>query len=145
MRKDGDKMLKKLNTIHLVLEILVFLLLPLGFILWGINSPSTFVMVLVSLLLAHPLVYLVMMLIKEAKVIEYDSQGLSAVCMGSTILLGCLIWYLFFHLEFNYASTITLWYGIVILAFSLPVIICYILAMVAEKKKGKGGPKFIKR
>ena len=35
--------------------------------------------------------------------------------MVLTILLGCLIWYLFFHLDFVFANTIGLWYGVLLL------------------------------
>ena len=137
-------MIKKLNNIHLALEIIILLIIPLVLFLTSWDDPNLFVTVLVCLLLAHPLLYLVMMLIKESKVLEYDTPKYAPICMGITILLGCVIWYAFFHIEFIFVQWISFWYGCVLIAFSLPIVVCHILSKIFAKKKNNG-PKFIKK
>lgn len=138
-------MIKKLNLIQIVLEVLILVLIPLWFIIWGVNSPTTYIMTLFCLLIVHPIVYSIFLVIKEAKIMDYDSPKYVLVCMGITLLLGCVIWYLFFHLSFSFLNTISLWYALMLFAFSLPIVIVYLLAIFIGKKNNKGGPKFIKR
>lgn len=138
-------MLKKLNNIHLALLIIILLFIPVVYIFYGWDSPNLFIAVLVCLLLAHPILYLVMMLIKEAKVLEYDTPKYAPICMGITIILGCIIWYGFFHLDFIFIHWISFWYGAVLIAFSLPIVVCQIISRILEKRKNSNGPKFIKK
>ena len=66
-------MLKKLNIIHIVLIVIDLLIIPVVGFLNGFDTPDTFIATLTTVLLAHPLIYLIMMVIKEAKILEYDT------------------------------------------------------------------------
>ena len=134
-------MLKKLNYIHLALEIVNFSVILIVMIISGYDSPNLFITALVCLLLVFPILNLLFVLIKEAKILEYNSSKMFSTCMSSMVLLGCLIWYLFFHLEFNYLQTLGLWYGCLLLAFALPILVCDIIGR--KKDKNSNGPKFI--
>ncbi|MDE7162186.1 MAG: hypothetical protein K2N65_05455, partial [Anaeroplasmataceae bacterium] len=75
----------------------------------------------------------------------YEEPRFMPLCMVLTILLGCLIWYCFFHLTFVFTNTIGLWYALVLLAFAIPYIIYKIITFISEKrKKNSNGPKIIK-
>lgn len=136
-------MIKKLNVIHIVLEVLVLSSILVVILIGGFVSPLLFNTLLISLLLVHPMLYLVMMVIKEASDINYDTPKLAPVCMGLTILLGCLIWYLFYHLDHSFIKTYTLWYGVILLAFAIPMLICNLISRFKKEDEEKG-PKFIK-
>lgn len=139
-------MLKKLNIIQYVLMgICLLIILPVGFIK-GFDTPETFITVLCCVLLGCPLIYLIMMLFRETFVLEYDTPRMMPFCMVSIILLGCLIWYLFFHVEHVFANSIGLWYGAVLLALAIPYMIMKLIDFILSKKKNKNnnGPKFIK-
>ncbi len=137
---------KKLNIVHIVLLIIdILVILIVGFF-QGFLSPNTFIAVLSTVLLAHPLIYLIMMLIKTSLITEYEAPKFMPLCMVLTILLGCLLWYCFFHITFVFANTIALWYGLVLLAFSLPYIVYKIATKISDlKKKNQKGPKFLKK
>ena len=138
-------MLKKLNIIHIVILILDIAIIPIVGFIQGFESPNTFVAVLATVLLAHPLIYLIMMLIKTSMIIDYQEARFMPLCMVLTILLGCLIWYCFFHITFVFANTIGLWYALVLLAFAIPYIIFKIVTWVTDKKSKDGkGPKIIR-
>ncbi|MDE6660889.1 MAG: hypothetical protein K2J93_03570, partial [Anaeroplasmataceae bacterium] len=109
-------------------------------------SPDTFIAVLSTILLAHPLIYLIMMAIKTSMVLDYESPRFMPLCMVLTMLLGCLIWYCFFHITFVFANTIALWYALVLLAFAIPYIVYKIVTWVTDKKSNKKdrGPKIIR-
>lgn len=136
-------MLKKLNIIHLILLIIDILIIPVIGIIYGFDSPNTFVTVLSTILLAHPLIYLIMMIIKEAKVLEYDTPRFMPLCMVLTILFGCGIWYAFFHIEHIFEHKRLLWYSLVLIAFTLPNVIVNILDRVVKNKKDNK-PKIIR-
>lgn len=139
----GDKMLKKLNIIHIVLIVIDLLIIPVVGFLNGFDTPDTFIATLTTVLLVHPLIYLIMMVIKEAKILEYDTPRFMPLCMVLTILLGCAIWYAFFHIEHVFEHRRLLWYSLVILAFALPVFIVNILDRVVKNKKDNK-PKIIR-
>ena len=139
----GDKMLKKLNIIHIVLIVIDLLIIPVVGFLNGFDTPDTFIATLTTVLLAHPLIYLIMMVIKEAKILEYVTPRFMPLCMVLTILLGCAIWYAFFHIEHVFEHRRLLWYSLVILAFALPVFIVNILDRVVKNKKDNK-PRIIK-
>ncbi len=137
---------KKLNIVHIVLLIIDILVIPIVGFFQGFLSPNTFIAVLSTVLLAHPLIYLIMMLIKTSLITEYEAPKFMPLCMVLTILLGCLLWYCFFHITFVFANTIALWYGLVLLAFSLPYIVYKIATKISDlKKKNQKGPKFLKK
>lgn len=139
------KLLKKLNILHIALLVLdAVVVLVLGFIL-GWSTPPFFIAILVGLLLVHPLIYLILMLMKESMVLEYDTPRFAPACMVFTLLAGCLIWYLFFHIEFQFSYWINAWYASILLAFSLPMIICKILQKRSdEKRRNSKGPKVVR-
>ena len=139
----GDIMLKKLNIIHLILLILDLLIIPVIGFIYGFDSPNTFIAFLSTILLAHPLIYLIMMVIKEAKILEYDTPRFMPLCMVITILFGCAIWYAFFHIEHVFEHQRLLWYSLVLIAFTLPVVLVNILDKVIKNKKDDK-PKIIK-
>ncbi|MDE7263311.1 MAG: hypothetical protein K2N64_01440 [Anaeroplasmataceae bacterium] len=137
-------MLKKLNIIHIVLLVIDIAVIPLVGFLQGFDSPSTFIAVLTTVLLVHPLLYLIMMLFKTSLVAEYEESRFMPLCMVLTILLGCLIWYCFFHITFVFANTIALWYGLVLLAFAIPYLIFKLITWLTDRRKKNGkGPKII--
>ncbi len=136
-------MLKKLNIIHIIILIIDLLVIPLVGFLKGFDSPHTFIAFLCTVLLGHPLIYLTMMLFKTSMVKEYEAPKYMPLCMVLTILFGCLIWYIFFNVEHIFIQNIGLWYGSGLLAFTIPIIIFYILEKINSKKK-PNGPKFIK-
>lgn len=139
-------MLKKLNIVHIILLCINFAIIPLVGFMRGFDTPETFIAVLVTVLLAHPLLYLIMMLIKAYLIDSYEAQMFMPLCMVLTILLGCLLWYCFFHITFTFANTIALWYGLVLLAFSIPYCVYKVVSYFSEKKnKNQKGPKFIKK
>ena len=138
-------MLKKLNIIHLILLIIDLLIIPVVGVIKGFASPDTFIAVLSTVLLAHPLIYLIMMVIKEAKLITYDTPRFMPLCMVLTILLGCAIWYAFFHIEHVFEHRRMLWYSLVILAFATPNVVMFILdKVVGNKKNDNNTPKIIR-
>lgn len=137
-------MLKKLNIIHLTFLILVLAIIPIIGFLQGFLSIQTFIASLTTILLAHPLLYLIMMILKESLVLEYDTPKYMPFCMVLTILLGCLIWYLFFHLDFVFANTIGLWYGVLLLALAIPYLNRKLMEFINSRKKNKNGPKIVK-
>lgn len=138
-------MLKKLNIVHIVILILDLAIIPIVGFVGGFDSPDTFIASLATVLLGHPLIYLIMMVIKTSLVTEYDAPRFMPLCMILTILLGCLIWYCFFHISFVFADTIALWYALVLLAFAIPYFIYKLVSYVSEKKSKDGqGPKIIK-
>ena len=139
----GDKMLKKLNIIHLILLITILLIIPVIGFVKGFESPDTFITVLAVILLGHPLLYLIMMVIKEAKLITYDTPRFMPLCMVLTILLGCAIWYAFFHIEHVFEHRRMLWYSLVLLAFATPNVVVSILDKVVKNKKDDDKPKII--
>ncbi len=51
-------MLKKLNIVHIILLCINFAIIPLVGFMRGFDTPETFIAVLVTVLLAHPLLYL---------------------------------------------------------------------------------------
>ena len=136
-------MLKKLNIIHLILLILAVLIVPVVGFIYGFDGPNTFVATLSVMLLAHPLIYLIMMVIKEAKILEYDTPRFMPLCMVLTILFGCAIWYAFFHIEHVFEHQRLLWYSLVLIAFTLPVVIVNILDRVVKNNKDDK-PKIIR-
>lgn len=137
-------MLKKLNVIHIILLILDIAVIPLVGFLQGFDSPSTFIAVLTTVLLVHPLLYLILMLFKTSLVPEYEESRFMPLCMVLTILLGCLLWYCFFHITFVFSNTIALWYGLVLLAFAIPYLLFKLITWIADRrKKNDKGPKFI--
>lgn len=137
-------MLKKLNVIHIILLILDIAVIPLVGFLQGFDSPSTFIAVLTTVLLVHPLLYLILMLFKTSLVPEYEESRFMPLCMVLTILLGCLLWYCFFHITFVFSNTIALWYGLVLLAFAIPYLLFKLITWIAaRRKKNEKGPKFI--
>ena len=138
-------MLKKLNIIHLILLIIDLLITVIISLINGFNSPITFVTVLCALLFGHPLIYLIMMLFKESLILEYDTPKYMPLCMALTILLGCLIWYMFYNVDHVFTQTIGLWYGSILLAFSIPVFIVRIVEKLKKDKKDNNSPKFIKK
>jgi hypothetical protein len=140
----GDKMLKKLNIIHLILLIIDVLVIPVIGFIHGFETPTTFITVLVTVLLAHPLIYLIMMVIKEAKILTYDTPRFMPLCMVLTILLGCVIWYAFFHIEHVFERRRMLWYSLVLLAFAIPNVLVNILDRVVKNKKDDNKPKIIR-
>ena len=137
-------MLKKLNIIHIILLIIDLLIIPVVGFIKGFDTPNTFLTVLVTILLAYPLIYLVMMVIKEAKLITYDTPRFMPLCMVLTILLGCAIWYAFFHIEHVFEHRRLLWYSLVLLAFAIPNVVVNILDRVVKDKNNNNGPKIIK-
>ena len=137
-------MLKKLNIIYGILLGLMLCLIPLIGFLYGFASPTLFITVLCVVLLGHPILYLVILLIKEAKIFTYDSPPFAPLCMVITVLGGCLLWYLFYHIEFNFSYWIYLWYGCVLLVFAVPIIVFKIIALFRSKKSDKG-PKMMVR
>lgn len=138
-------MLKKLNIIHIILLVLDIAVIPIIGFIQGFDSPDTFIAVLATILLAHPLIYLIMMVIKTSLVAEYEEARFMPLCMILTILLGCLLWYCFFHITFVFANTIALWYGLVLLSFAVPYILFKILTWISDKKSKNGqGPKIIR-
>ena len=139
----GDKMLKKLNIIHLILLITILLIIPVIGFVKGFESPDTLITVLAVILLGHPLLYLIMMVIKEAKLITYDTPRFMPLCMVLTILLGCAIWYAFFHIEHVFEYRRMLWYSLVLLAFATPNVVVSILDKVVKNKKDDDKPKII--
>ena len=136
-------MLKKLNIIHLVLLMIDLLIIPVVGFVKGFQTPDTFITVLVTVLLAHPLIYLIMMVIKEAKLITYDTPRFMPLCMALTIILGCVIWYAFFHIEHVFEHKRMLWYSLVLLAFTIPNVVVNILDRVVKDKKDDNKPKII--
>ena len=136
-------MLKKINTIHLILLVLILLVIPVIGFFKGFQSPDTFVTVLAIILFGHPLLYLIMMVIKEAKLITYDTPRFMPLCMVLTILLGCVIWYAFFHIEHVFEHRRMLWYSLVLLAFATPNVVVNILDRVVKDKKDDNKPKII--
>ena len=136
-------MLKKLNIIHLVLLMIDLLIIPVVGFVKGFQTPDTFITVLVTVLLAHPLIYLIMMVIKEAKLITYDTPRFMPLCMALTIILGCVIWYTFFHIEHVFEHKRMLWYSLVLLAFTIPNVVVNILDRVVKDKKDYNKPKII--
>ena len=136
-------MIKKLDRIHLTLEMINFFVILIVLGIKGMDSPILFITALVCLMLVYPFLTLISTLIKEAKVIEYDSSKYIMICMSVIILIGCLMWYLFFNLNFNFINTIMLWYGFLFLGFSLPQFIWYLISKKIDKKK-ENGPRFIK-
>ncbi len=138
-------MLKKFNILHIVLLVLDIAVIPIVGFVQGFETPATFIATLATVLLAHPLIYLILMLVKTAAIIDYEEPRFMPLCMVLTILLGCLIWYCFFHLTFVFTDTIGLWYALVLLAFAIPYIIYKIITFISEKrKKNSNGPKIIK-
>ena len=138
-------MLKKLNIIHVVLLILVVAVIPVVGFIQGFDSPNTFITAVGMILLGHPLIYLIMMVVKTSMVLDYEAPRFMPLCMILTILLGCLIWYCFFHITFSFANTIALWYGLALLAFAIPYIIFKIVTWITDKKSKDGqGPKIIR-
>ena len=104
-------MLKKLNIVHIILLCINFAIIPLVGFMRGFDTPETFIAVLVTVLLAHPLLYLIMMLIKAYLIDSYEAQKFMPLCMVLTILLGCLLWYCFFHRKIRYYFINTIWNG----------------------------------
>ncbi|MDE6241875.1 MAG: hypothetical protein K2M08_05615 [Anaeroplasmataceae bacterium] len=138
-------MLKKLNIIHIILLIIDIAVIPIIGFIQGFDSPDTFITVLATILLGHPLIYLIMMLIKTSMILDYEAPRFMPLCMILTILLGCLIWYCFFHINFVFVNTIALWYGLVLLAFAVPYIIYKVVTWVTNRKPKDGqGPKIIR-
>lgn len=138
-------MLKKLNIIHIIILILDIAIIPIVGFLQGFKSPNTFITVLATVLLGHPLIYLIMMLVKTSIKLDYEEPRFMPLCMILTILLGCLIWYCFFHITFVFANTIGLWYALVLLAFAIPYIVFKVVTWVSDKKSKNGkGPKIIR-
>lgn len=139
-------MLKKLNIIHVTLLIIDLLVIPVIGFIYGFDTPTTFLTVLCTVLLGHPLIYLLMMVIKESKILEYDTPRFMPLCMVLTILLGCGIWYAFFHIEHVFEQRRMLWYSLVLLAFATPNVVVNILDMVVKRKKNNNDdkPKIIK-
>lgn len=138
-------MLKKLNIIHIVLLILDIAVIPIVGFLQGFETPAAFITVVVTILLAHPLIYLIMMCVKASMDMDYEAPRFLPLCMVLTILLGCLIWYCFFNVDFIFANTIALWYGLVLLAFAIPYILYKIITIISDKKKKNDkGPKIIR-
>ena len=72
-------MLKKLNIIYGILLGLMLCLIPLIGFLYGFASPTLFITVFCVVLLGHPILYLVILLIKEAKIFTYDSPPFAQV------------------------------------------------------------------
>ena len=83
------------------------------------------------------------MVIKEAKLITYDTPRFMPLCMVLTILLGCAIWYAFFHIEHVFEQRRMLWYSLVLLAFATPNVVVNILDKVVKNKKDDNKPKII--
>ena len=133
-------MLKKLTIIHIILVIIDLAIIPVVGFVSGFDSPSTFIATLCTLLLAYPIIYLVMMLFKEGLILEYDTPRFMPLCMVLTIIFGCLIWYLFFHVEHVFSQTIGLWYGSCLMALAVPYIVMKILDKFSDKNKG---PKIV--
>ena len=136
-------MLKKLNIIHLILVIIDILIIPVVGFSKGFLTPNTFIAVLVTVLLAYPMIYLIMMLIKEAKILTYDTPRFMPLCMVLTIIFGCAIWYAFFHIEHVFELRRMLWYSLVLLAFAIPNVVVNILDRVVKDKKDDNKPKII--
>ena len=137
-------MLKKLNIIHIILIVLDLLIIPVVGFIKGFESPETFITILATILLAHPLIYLIMMVIKEAKLITYDTPRFMPLCMVLTILFGCAIWYAFFHIEHVFELRRMLWYSLVLLAFATPNVVVMILDKFVKNKKDDDKPKIIR-
>ena len=138
-------MLKKLNVIHLISEVIIFAIAIIVFLVLGYMNPNSFITVLVVSNLIHPIVYMIMAAIKEAKVMDYSTSRFIPLCMGLTAILGCVIWYFFFNLEFKFTNTISLWYGVLLLSVLLPMLLTYFLKIHFENKKGHQGPKIIRK
>ena len=137
-------MLKKLNIIHIVLLIIDLLIIPVVGVLNGFDSPTTFIAVLCTVLMGHPMIYLIMMVIREAKILEYDTPRFMPLCMVLTIIFGCAIWYAFFHIEHVFEHRRMMWYSLVLLAFATPNVIVNVLDVVAKNKKKDNKPRIIK-
>ena len=137
-------MLKKLNIIHVILLIIDLLIIPVVGFVKGFLTPDTFLSVLVTLLLAHPLIYLIMMLIKEAKILTYDTPRFMPLCMVLTILIGCAIWYAFFHIEHVFEHRRMLWYSLVLLGLATPNVVVNILDKFFKNKNEDDKPKIIR-
>lgn len=137
-------MLKKLNIIHTILLVIDLLIIPVIGFVSGFESPTTFITILLTILIGHPLIYLIMMVIKEAKILQYDTKRFMPLCMVLTILFGCGIWYAFFHIEHVFEQRRMLWYSLVILAFATPNVLVYILDKVVKNKKNDDKPKIIR-
>lgn len=139
-------MLKKLNIIEYVLfAIDAIAVLVVGFI-QGFSSWNTYIAVVCGLLLAYPLIYLIMMVVKTSMINDYEEPRFMPLCMILIILLGCLIWYCFFHIAFIFAKTIALWYALALLALTIPYFIYKLLTYITNKKKNNSNdkPKIIK-
>ena len=136
-------MIKRLNYIHLALEIINFMIIPVVVIINGYDSPNVFIASMVCFMFVFPILNLVFTLIKESLVLEYDSSKFEVIAMGIIVLVGCLIWYLFYNLSFNYLNTFSLWFGCLLLAFIMPILICQIIEKYKENKSNNG-PKFIR-
>lgn len=139
-------MLKKLNIIEYVLfAIDAIAVLVVGFI-QGFSSWNTYIAVVCGLLLAYPLIYLIMMVVKTSMINDYEEPRFMPLCMILIILLGCLIWYCFFHIPFMFAKTIALWYALALLALTIPYFIYKLLTYITNKKKNNSNdkPKIIK-
>lgn len=134
----------KYKIAYAVLLILDLTIIPIVGFIQGFDTPATFIAVLCTVLFGHPLIYFILLLIKVFKSIEEINTHYFPLAMGLSIILGCLIWYLFYHVDFVYTSTISLWYGSVLLALSIPILIAKIVDKVMSKKKPDNGPKFIK-
>lgn len=138
-------MLRKLNIIYITLVILDVAIIPIVGFLQGFEMPATFIASLATVLLAHPLIYLIMMVVKTSMVDEYEAPKYMPLCMVLMILFGCIIWYCFFHMTFVFANTIGLWYGILLLSVAVPYFVYKILSYIAsKKKKDQNGPKIIR-
>lgn len=139
-------MLKKLNIIHIILLVLDIAVIPVVGFLQGFDSPNTFIAVLCTVLIGHPMIYLVMMILKEWLILDYDTPRFLPLCMVLTVLLGCLVWYLFFHLkEIVFAQSIGLWYSLILISFAVPIVVLKVVQYISSKKKDDGqGPKIIR-
>lgn len=137
-------MQKRLNIIHIILVVLDVIAIPVSGFLCGWSTPAFFVATLSCVAIIHPLLYLIMMLVREFTNINNETPRYAPACMVLTLLAGCLVWYLFFHLEFNFAQTIGLWYGSVLLVFAIPMIVTHIMDKVIKKEDETKGPKIIR-
>ncbi len=138
-------MLKKLNLIEYILfAIDAIVVLIIGFV-QGFDSWHTYIAVVCGLLMAYPLIYLIIMVIKTSIVNDYEEPRFMPLCMILIIILGCLIWYCFFHITFIFADLIALWYALVLLAFTIPYFIYKLLTYITnKKKKNNDKPKILR-
>lgn len=137
-------MLKKYNLIHLILLILDVCIIPIVGFISGFDSPNVFIATLCCLFFIHPIIYMIMLIIKESKVRDYFGPKFAILNMGLTAIIGCVIWYCFYHINFVFINTIQLWYGILCISFVIPFFIEKLFEYIA-KKKNDNRPKIVKK